>query len=192
MNLSLKSTLIDVVEIGFIPKKFNFSGLSSSYTISEKLRNHEKFKIGVVKHLGEKVRRVRIGDVVAYHSIVGVSASIFEDQKLTAEEHIVGFYTGIIQKEKDYEIDMEKFSFTPNGDRLLAKIIEPVKPEGLDLAVNIKPYGTYEVVQVGKEVGFLKVGDRFIAGRSTSMPIDLPEGDFFLFSEKGVYGKIEK
>lgn len=189
--MKLRGSLIEVKEVGFIPKKYNFSGLASSYDIDPKLRQHESYLVGLVVNTGVDVTKFKELQVLAYHKVIGVGPSIFEGSVVIAEENVLGEYTGLVfNAKKGYTLNMEKFGFIPNGDRLLARELKDPKKSKLSVE-ETKPYARFEVVQVGTGT-FVSVGDVFVAAKNGGIELEFPEENLFLFHEKSIYGKDEK
>jgi co-chaperonin GroES (HSP10) len=192
MEYILQKTLLEVREIGFTPKSFNFLGLESVWMLGEALRAKDKHRLGIITNIGESITDLRVGDVVCFNSF-NTKDSLFSGLRLIDKTNILGKFQGVETTEKGYMIESEKFSFEPLDDRIVVKEIKEEKSLGLIIPEGLsdKPYRVAEVIQTGDNTKKLVPKQKVILGKISGMPLILKEGEFLLVRETEVYGILK-
>lgn len=188
---------IQIREIGFLPSKIDRDGFATSWSFSEKLRSHNKMRIGVVEYIGQECQEVQKGMVVLYNTIHAVPSKMTNVKNVFEihETNCVGKYTGIEETNKG--LVMDKLTFHPLSDRVVIKkdaapVAKKEKNGLIAPDTQVSPTAKGTVVACGPGDGAIKMavkpGNKIMFGANTGITIDLEEGQFLLMREADVYG----
>lgn len=96
--MKLLKDRVHIRETGFVPGAVEAIGLESTWSFSEKLREHQDKRIGVVTHIGMMCNEVEVGMTVVYNAKHTVPIEIDGEKLLRIREDEI---YGILEQTKN-------------------------------------------------------------------------------------------